>query len=170
MAAPITPDEQPTSAQASVSRRTGPRAARRVGYLLGVAINLALIWLVNGDPGWRWATILTDDFARVVGLVTASLVVGAVLNLVYLVGDPAWLKRLGDAVTAAFAGVILVRLLVIFPFELSSWSPGKVSALRFGLGLLAVVMGIAAIANVVQSMQEAIGLGAPSPADGPDDS
>lgn len=166
MAAPITPDEQPTSGQASVSPRPVPRAARRVGYLLGVAVNLALMWLVNGDPGWRWVGILTEDFGRVVGLVTASLVVGAVINLVYLLGDPAWLKRLGDAVTAGFAGVILVRLLVIFPFELSSWSPGTVSALRFGLGLLAVVMGIAVIANVVQSMQEAIGLGSRSEVDG----
>jgi len=153
MAAPATQPERHTSQQ----RRAVPRAVRCAGYLLGIAINLALIWLVNSDPGWRWVALLTEDFARVVGLVTASLVVGAVLNLLYIRHDPAWLKRLGDAITAGFAGVIFVRLLVIFPFELSSWSPGWASALRFALGLLTVIMAIAVLASLVQSFQEGVG-------------
>lgn len=142
-----------------------PRGVRRTGYLLGIAINSALIWLVNSDPGWRWVALLTEDFARIVGLVTASLVVGAALNLLYVVHDPAWLKRLGDAITAGFAGVILVRLLVVFPFELSSWSPGWASALRFGLGLFAAIMAIAVLASLVQCFQEGVGADSPPGSD-----
>ena len=71
------PDRQQTRPRPS-------RGARGVGYLLGAAINVALIWLINVPPGWRWLPFLTDDFSRVVGLVTASLVVGFVINVIYV--------------------------------------------------------------------------------------
>jgi hypothetical protein len=149
------------SASASVQRRA-PRGARRAGYLFGAAINLALIWLVNVEPGWQWLTFLTDDFARVVGLVTASLLVGAAPDLVYIAYDPAWVKRLGDAITAAFACVILARLWAIFPFDLGTWSGGWETALRIALGFLAVVTGIAVVANLAQSVHLAVEPSPPS--------
>jgi hypothetical protein len=76
--------------------RRPPRSARRVGYVLGLAINLLLLWLVTVDPGWRFVPFLTEDFVAVLGLVIVSLLVGAAINLVYLAADPRWLKHLGE--------------------------------------------------------------------------
>jgi hypothetical protein len=134
------------------TRRTAkrpPQGARRAGYVLAALVNLVLIWLLNVAPGWEWLTILTGEFASLVGLITASLVVGAVIDLAYVVADPPWMKRLGDAITAVFACVILARTWSIFPFDLDDWWSGWETLLRIGIGFLTVVTAIAVVVNLV---------------------
>ena len=55
---------------------TVPRTSRRPGYVAGIAVNAVLLWLVHGWPGWEVVPFLTDETPRVLGWVTASLVVG----------------------------------------------------------------------------------------------
>jgi hypothetical protein len=144
-----------------------PRGARRVGYASAAVVNLVLIWLLNVAPGWEWLTILTDEFASLVGLITASLVVGAAIDLAYVVADPPWMKRLGDAITSAFACVILARTWAIFPFDLDDWWSGWENLLRIGIGFLTVVTAIAVVVNLVLLIRAVVEGGAP-PDRGPD--
>jgi hypothetical protein len=113
-------------------------------------VNLVLLWLLHVAPGWKWLTFLTDEFANLVGLITASLVVGAVIDLVYVVGDPPWMKRLGDAITATFACVIFARAWAVFPFDLDGWWSGWVTLLRLALGFLTVATAIAVVASLAE--------------------
>lgn len=138
------------------STRRPPRGARRVGYLLSAAINLVLLWLVNVSPGWGVVPFLTDDFARVVGVVNASLLVGVVTNLLYVVADPSWARRLGDAITAAFALVVLLQLVTVFPFDLGAGWSGWETVLRTGLALACVGTGIGVLANLAQLLRALI--------------
>ena len=138
------------------SPRRPSRRARRAGYLLAVAINLVLVWLVNVAPGWEVLPFLTEDFTRVVGFVNLSLLVGAAVNLAYVVADPAWAKRLGDAVTAAIALGVLLQLLAVFPFDLGADRAGWETALRTLLALAAVGTAIAIIASLAQLLSSVI--------------
>jgi hypothetical protein len=135
-------------------RSRPPRAARRAGYAISVAVNLLLLWLLNIEPGWSALPLLTERFTDVIALVNASLVVGGALNLGYLAFDPLWARRLGDAVSAAFGCVVMVRLWSVFPFDLGSWE-GWTTALRILLVLGAVGAGIGVIANLAEMVRQA---------------
>jgi hypothetical protein len=149
-----------TVTETTRTTRRAPRNARRVGYVLGLAINLLLLWLVTVEPGWRVVPILTEDFVQVVGLVIVSLLVGAAVNLVYLAADPPWLKHLGEAATAAIACLVLARMWSLFPIELGSWS-GWEPALRVVIGLACLGTGISVVANLAQAIRIAVGDTAP---------
>lgn len=138
------------------STRRPSRDVRRVGYALSAGINLALLWVVNVTPGWGVVPFLTDDFARVVGVVNVSLLVGVVANLAYVAADPSWLRRLGDAITAAFALVVLLQLVTVFPFDLGTGWSGWVTVLRAGLALACVGTAIGVLANLVQFVRALI--------------
>ncbi len=144
--------------------RRPPRGTRRLGYLLSAAVNLVLLWAVNIAPGWGIVPFLTEDFARVVGVVNASLLVGVITNLVFVAADPMWLRRLGDAITAAFALVVLLQLVTVFPFDLGTgWSAGE-TILRTLLALACLGTAIGVLANLVQFLR-ALVEGPEGPAD-----
>lgn len=138
------------------SDRRAPQAARRLGYLLSAAINLALLWVVNSSPGWGIVPFLTDDFGRVVGVVNASLLFGVVSNLVYVAADPVWARRLGDAITATFALVVLLQLVTVFPFDLGAGWSGWETILRTGLALACLGTAIGVLANLAQLLRTLI--------------
>jgi hypothetical protein len=149
-----------TTSPPATARRVRPRPPRRArwfGYLLAAAINAALLWLVHVEPGWRALTILTEDFTAVVGLLTASLMVGIALDLVYLLYDPLWVKRLGEAIGAALAAGVLWRLWVVFPIDLGERWSGWHTALRVAIGLACVGTAIAVVVNLVELVRGGTG-------------
>jgi hypothetical protein len=133
------------------------RGARRVGYVATTAIDLLLLWLLHVAPGWEGLTFLTAEFAGVTGLLTASLVAGAVINLAYLAADPPWLKRLGDAATAALACAVLARVWSVFPFALTGGWVGWESTLRGVLLFLTIATAIAVLANLAELLRLVLG-------------
>jgi len=125
-----------------------PRPARATGYVVAAGINLALVWLVNVTPGWRWVPVLTEAFSGVVGLVTLSLVVAAAFNLLYLLADPPWLKRLGDAATATVTVLVMLALWRVFPFDLAVLPAGWARPLEILLVVGVVGAAIATLVNL----------------------
>ena len=125
-----------------------PRGARIFGYLLAIAIHAALIWFVNVAPGWRWLPFLTEDFGQLLGLVTLSLLLGAIVNLAFLVADPPWAKQLGEALTGAVSFVVLLQLARIFPFELGAGWAAWETPLRVLLWLGCIGTAIAVVAQL----------------------
>ncbi|MGZ4494658.1 MAG: hypothetical protein ACXVWU_08165 [Nocardioides sp.] len=92
-------------------------AARRTGYVIAAAINALVLYAANVWPGWEAVPFLTPDTRLVMGLVNASVLVGLVANLVYLVRDPRWLKALGDVLTTTVGLLAMVRIWRVFPFD-----------------------------------------------------
>jgi peptidoglycan biosynthesis protein MviN/MurJ (putative lipid II flippase) len=92
-------------------------ASRRAGYVIAVAINAVLLWLIHAWPGWDAVPFLTADFDTVLWLVDVSILVTIALNLLYLVRDPRRLTAAGAVVTTAVGLAAAVRMLQVFPFD-----------------------------------------------------
>jgi len=119
--------------------------SRRPGYVVAVAVNAGLLYLLNRNPGWQAVPFLTPAMGRVIGVVNLSIVVGLAANLVYVVWDPAWLRALGDLTTTGVGLLAMLRLWQVWPFDFPAGTPWELlTHVMLGLGLLGAVVGIIA--------------------------
>lgn len=132
---------------------------RRVGYVVAVLVNAAVLYAVNVWPGWQALPFLTEDMRLVLGLVNASMLVSIVANMVYFVADPRSLKALGDIVTTAVGIAALVRMWQVFPFDFSGSSFDWALVVRVAMG---VAIGGSAIALVVAFVSFVKSVGRPA--------
>ncbi|MGY1616181.1 hypothetical protein ACI797_05495 [Geodermatophilus sp. SYSU D00691] len=125
-------------------------AARRANAVAGVLANAVLLVLVHVWPGWDVVPFLTDDMALVLPFVDAALVAGIVVALVQLVRPEGWLAPAGTLVTTAFGLVATVRVLQVFPFDLSTgWE--TVVRIVLWIGIVGAVIGLlAALVSLVR--------------------
>jgi hypothetical protein len=156
--APETPSRSP-------KRSRPPRWARQVGAAFSAGFNLLLLWLINVSPGWDWVPFLAPEFVEVVDLINASLWLGLVLNLSYLLADPPWARALGDAATGVIGAVVLWMLWQDFPFVLSGGWADWADVLRVALAVLTVLTVISVVANVAKAIR--LATARPSEAGGP---
>jgi drug/metabolite transporter (DMT)-like permease len=133
-------------------------ASRRFGYALGIAINVLFIFFINEWPGWQQVPFLTDATNDVLPLVNASLVISAVVNAVYLIGDPRWLRALGDAFTAAVSFAVILVVLMVFPFDFSAYSFDWAMLVTVMMWVGLVGSAVAVVANLVTMVRELGGI------------
>ena len=133
----------------TTAARRPSAAARRVGYLVGIVVSAALLFILNGQPGWQALPFLTSDTTQVIGLVNLSLAVSLSVNVVYLFYDPPWLKSLGDLITSGIGLAVAIRIWQVFPFAFHGPAAWWSTAVRV---LLFVVIAGSAISIVVQAV------------------
>lgn len=130
-------------------------AARRAGYVVAIALNLALLGVIHAWPGWRELSFLTEETTRVLPWVTAQLGVAIAWNLLWLVRDPRWSRALGDVVTSALGVVVTAQILTVFPFAFdddgASWE--TVARVVLWVGLVGSAIGV--VANLALLVQAA---------------
>ncbi len=126
------------------SARRPSAGARRAGDCIAIAFSAALLFVLNGWPGWQAIPFLTSDTSQVLWLVNLSLAAGMAANAVYVAHDPPWLKSLGDLATTGIGLAAVIRVWQVFPFALS---PGWSTAVRV---LLVVTVAGSCIALVAQ--------------------
>jgi len=120
--------------------------ARRAGYGVAIGLGAALLFVLNGAPGWQAIPFLTSATDQVLWLVNLSLAAGIAANAVYLVHDSPDVKLPGDLVTTGIGLATAIRIRQVFPFALSSgWS----TAVRV---LLVIAIAGSCIALVVQAV------------------
>jgi hypothetical protein len=141
----------PGDPPAQVRARPGP-GQRSLGYLVAIAVNVGLLYLINRTPGWDAVNFLTDQTPLVLGLVNASIGASVVMNLIYLVSDPEWLRALGDVVTTGIGLVALLAIWRVWPIDLAA--PWDVLARWvIGVGVAGSVIGIfVAIVRFVRAL------------------
>lgn len=130
--------------------RRRPTPAARLGFAISIAINGAMLWVAHQLLDWQWPAFLTDEFADVLPLVSASLVVSMAVNAVYLALDRRWVRPLGDLVTAVVAVVVTIRVLDVFPFDFSAYATDWTWLARTTLIVGLVGALIAALVNGVK--------------------
>jgi hypothetical protein len=136
-------------------RRPRPSVeSRRFGYAVGIALNVLLIFFINEWPGWERVPFLTGETSDVLPLLNASLVISTVVNAAYLIGDPRWLKALGDAFTAAVSFAVVMVTLMVFPFDFSAYSFDWAMLVTVMLWVGLVGCAIAVVANLVTMVRE----------------
>lgn len=137
----------PTRTAPSRRTRPGP-VARRVGYLIAIAVDVVVIWLVFVSPGWEAVPFLTDRTIDVLPVVTAAVLVSILVNLVWLVVDPLWLHAFGDGVNAVMGVVVTGGVLSVFPFSFDDDQPWEAFA-RVILVVGLVGASIAVVVNLI---------------------
>jgi hypothetical protein len=154
-----------TGTRASTRRSTRatapqvPRAARRAGYVIAIAVNAVLIWVVNHLVEWDVLPWLTDDFSRVVPLLMVSLIASIVVNVAYLTYDAAWFKSITQIVLLSISMAVMIRMYAVFPFDFSAYDFNWDTTARV---VMIIVMVALAIGIVVEGVK---GLGRLSPPD-----
>lgn len=90
---------------------------RRGGYVGSILVNLVVLWLINGWPGWQAVPFLTDRTALVIGAVNASIIARAAADLVNVVLDLPRPRALGDIVSIGFGLAAIVQVWRVFPLD-----------------------------------------------------
>jgi hypothetical protein len=90
--------------------------------MIGALVNACLLYAVHVWPGWEAVPFLTEGMTEVLGLVSATIVVGIAANLVYAISDPVWVRSLGDLVTTSVGLAAAIQLWQVFPFDFSAYS------------------------------------------------
>jgi len=137
-------------------RETGLTATRanRFGYLMTVLVNAAGLVLVHLWPGWEEFSFLTGNTQEVLGIVDAALIVGILVNVLQLLRNPGVPTAAGSLVTTAVSLAAMVRILQVFPFDLSDgWETLVRVVLVVGivgacLGILALLVSLLRIRQV----------------------
>lgn len=133
------------------STRRGPStAARRLGYLGAIAGNAVLLWVAHRLLVWGWPAFLTGEFAQVLPLVTASLIVSMMVNAVFVLRDRGRVKALGDLVNAGVGLAVAVRMWTVFPFDFSGYGTDWAWAVRVALAVGIVATSIGALVNLIK--------------------
>jgi hypothetical protein len=119
-----------------------PLAARRFAYLMAALVDAAILYAVNVRPGWDVLPFLTKDTEQVLPWVNASIVVGLVANVLYVVRDPQWFRALGEMVTTAFSVAAMLRIWDVFPlhFDEGGFDWELLARVLLGLGIVGTVI------------------------------
>ena len=135
-----------------------PLAARRFGYLMSALVNAAILYAVNVWPGWDVLPFLTQDTEQVLPWVNASIVVGLVANVLYVVRDPRWFRALGEMVTTAVSVAALLRIWDVFPlhFDEGGFDWELLARILLGLGIVGTAIAfVVALVTFVRTLGEA---------------
>ena len=142
-----------------MTERTQPTTANRVGYVIAIVINAALLVVVNNLLAWGWISWLTDDFEEVLPLLNLSLTATILVNLVYLAFDAEWFKSLCELGLLSISLAVTIRLYQVFPFDFSAYDVDWAVLARIVLIIAMVGVGIAMIVQVVKLVRFAIAAG-----------
>lgn len=132
-------------------------AARRVGYVIGALVGVALLYLIDVQPGWHALPFLTAGTTQVLWLVNASIVVGILANLAYLFRDTRRVTAFCGVVTTAFGLAAMVRTWQVFPFDFTGYSFNWALLARVLLILGIVGSAVAILVNGVKFLTRGAG-------------
>lgn len=127
-----------------------PTGARKLGYFVAIAVNTALIYVVDRLLIWDWPSFLTPDYVEVAPVIRLSLGASIIVNLAYMLYDPAWFKSAGQIGLAVIGFVVVSRLLAVFPFEFSGYAFDWDPLVRLGLIFLLAVVVLGVIVEGVK--------------------
>lgn len=144
-------------ADTRVQERIGSRApGRQFGYLVAVFVDGALLWVANNLLAWEWPSFLTEDFSRVLPILNVSLVASMVVNLVWIVADPVWLKSLSQVGLNVISFVVTIGLWQVFPFDFSQYHFPWETLLRAGLAVALFGLVVGSIVELVKAARWAV--------------
>lgn len=135
---------------------------RRTGYAVSILLNGLFLFIANSLLAWGWPPWLTEDFASVLPVLNTAIIVGVLVNAVYLVYDPPWAKAVGDIVTTAMSLAVGVRMWQVFPFDFTGYEWPWDTILRWMIGLGIFGTSVALLVNIVKLAMIALGIEAPS--------
>ena len=126
------------------------KAARRVGYVISVAINVAMLVIVQNILEWGWLPFLTDEFADVVPWISFSLIASIVANVIYQFDDSQTVKSVGQIAVNLISVWVTYTVLTVFPFDFTGYQFDWEIVTRVVLILAIVGSGIGALVEAIK--------------------
>ncbi|SNY59213.1 hypothetical protein [Paractinoplanes atraurantiacus] len=128
---------------------------RRAGYVIAAAVNGLLLFLINQWPGWDAVPFLSAETTQVLLAVNTSLIVGIVVNVVWIAYDPGWLTALGELATTGVGLVAMIRMWQVFPFTFTGGFDWEVvTRILLAVGIGGSVIGlIAGLSHLVTAFR-----------------
>jgi hypothetical protein len=133
------------------------RAQRRFGYLVSIAVESVMLWGAYRILDWGWFPFLTDEWTRVLPVLTASFVVGIVANVLFLFYDGVWLKASLEAVEGAFGIAVSLQVWRVFPFDFTGYAFPWETVVRVLLVLSIIGSAIAILVSIGRLFHAALG-------------
>lgn len=96
---------------------TRGRAVSSFGHLVAIGVNLVMLYIVRNLGEWNLLSFLTEDYDRVVGPLSLSIIAAIVGRALRIVLPGRRIGLLIDGVVTAFGFYALLRIFQIFPFE-----------------------------------------------------
>ncbi|HET6706289.1 hypothetical protein [Amycolatopsis sp.] len=131
-------------------QRPRRHTTRRVGYLVAAVVDVVLLVLINVEPGWQAAPVLTDAAAGVVVVVDISLAIALAVNLLCVFFARPWLARSGEVVSTAAGLAAVSTVLAVFPFRFGDPAVDWAAVVRGGLISVVAVVSIALVIQLVK--------------------
>lgn len=148
----------------------GKRGRRAFAYVWNIIWSLVLIIFfnfyssylayfqyeqLNNTLVWHKFTILTEDFQKIIPLISAGLIIIAVGSIILLILDKYILARVVELISSIFAIAVLGNILIIFPFDFNIIPYERVAQLvplilKITLGVIILILIIQIIANFVK--------------------
>lgn len=126
------------------------QAGRRFGYGVAIAINVALLIVVQYILDWGRLGFLTDAFADVVPWISLGLVATIVANLVYQFNDTPIVKSTGQILTNLISIFVTYQVYLVFPFDFSGSTFDWEVIFRILLVLAMVGAGIGVLVEAIK--------------------
>jgi len=126
------------------------QAGRRFGYGVAIAINVALLIVVQYILDWGRLGFLTDAFADVVPWISLGLVATIVANLVYQFNDTPIIKSTGQILTNLISIFVTYQVYLVFPFDFSGSTFDWEVIFRILLVLAMVGAGIGVLVEAIK--------------------
>jgi hypothetical protein len=95
-----------------------PSSGRRFGYLVSIAINFVMIYVVNNLLTWN-VPFLTERFIECLWAINLSISASIFIQFIHLFYDPKWFRSLMQALASVFSLVSTYIFWRIFPLDLS---------------------------------------------------
>ena len=110
---------------------------------------------VNNTLIWHRFTILTEDFQKIIPLITIGLIIIAAGSIILLILDKYILARVLELISSIFAIAVLGNILIMFPFDFNIIPYEKVSQLlplilKIVLGIIVLILIVQIISNFVK--------------------
>ena len=148
----------------------GKRGRRAFAYVWNILWSLVLIIFfnfyssyiayfqyehLNNTLVWHKFTILTEDFQKIIPLISAGLIIIAAGSIILLILDKYILARVVELISSIFAIAVLGNILIMFPFDFNIIPYERVAQLvplilKITLGVIILILIIQIIANFVK--------------------
>lgn len=97
------------------------QGTRRFGYVVAIAVNAAMLYIAQNILAWDVLPWLTAEWEEVLPIISFSLTVSILVNLIYVAYDAPWFKSLTQAIMAGIGLAVTIQLFRVFPFDFSAY-------------------------------------------------
>ncbi len=81
-----------------------------------------MLYLVHGILRWGWPAFVTEDWDRVLTVVSLSIVATIIANTLFFWYDRPWFKSLMNLMTTAIGLIAAIRMWQVFPFDFTGYA------------------------------------------------